>query len=156
MGDSQRWGASWDHGATGRSGQQPPGRSFRLKGPWWLWALGVFASLVVIGLLTDNSDDSPTPSPSVTVTETVTQTETATEAPTATETVTETPAVTETADEGAVPDEPTPSVPENVHYEDCDAARDAGAAPVYAGEPGYGPHLDRDGDGVACEPYLGR
>ncbi|WP_082919800.1 excalibur calcium-binding domain-containing protein [Sphingobium sp. EP60837] len=25
-----------------------------------------------------------------------------------------------------------------------------------AGQPGYGAHLDRDGDGVACEPYCGR
>ena len=38
-------------------------------------------------------------------------------------------------------------------YSDCDAARAAGAAPVYAGEPGYGPHLDADRDGVGCEPY---
>lgn len=41
-------------------------------------------------------------------------------------------------------------------YPHCDAARAAGAAPVRAGEPGYGPHLDRDGDGVACEPYVGQ
>jgi hypothetical protein len=38
-----------------------------------------------------------------------------------------------------------------VHYENCDAARAAGAAPVLAGDPGYGSHLDRDGDGSACE-----
>nr|WP_081627167.1 excalibur calcium-binding domain-containing protein [Methyloversatilis discipulorum] len=25
-----------------------------------------------------------------------------------------------------------------------------------AGEPGYGPHLDRDGDGIGCEPFRGR
>lgn len=37
------------------------------------------------------------------------------------------------------------------YYRNCDAARDAGAAPVYEDEPGYGPHLDRDGDGVGCE-----
>ena len=49
--------------------------------------------------------------------------------------------------------EPPPDA--NVYYENCDAARDAGAAPVYRGDPGYGPHLDRDGDGVACEPYFG-
>jgi len=36
-------------------------------------------------------------------------------------------------------------------YENCTAARDAGAAPVYEGDPGYGPHLDRDSDGVGCE-----
>ncbi|HDS1139489.1 TPA: excalibur calcium-binding domain-containing protein [Stenotrophomonas maltophilia] len=23
-------------------------------------------------------------------------------------------------------------------------------------DPGYGPHLDRDNDGVGCEPYRGR
>jgi hypothetical protein len=38
-----------------------------------------------------------------------------------------------------------------VYYENCDAARAAGAAPVHAGDPGYGRHLDRDGDGVGCE-----
>lgn len=36
-------------------------------------------------------------------------------------------------------------------YRNCSAARAAGAAPVYAGEPGYGRHLDRDGDGIGCE-----
>ncbi|WP_216594918.1 excalibur calcium-binding domain-containing protein [Domibacillus robiginosus] len=36
-------------------------------------------------------------------------------------------------------------------YDNCSAAQAAGAAPVYAGDPGYGPHLDRDGDGVGCE-----
>ncbi|WP_439330234.1 excalibur calcium-binding domain-containing protein [Glycomyces arizonensis] len=35
--------------------------------------------------------------------------------------------------------------------EHCDAARAAGAAQVRRGDPGYGSHLDRDGDGVACE-----
>jgi hypothetical protein len=39
----------------------------------------------------------------------------------------------------------------NVFYRNCSAARAAGAAPVYAGEPGYASHLDRDGDGVGCE-----
>jgi len=41
-------------------------------------------------------------------------------------------------------------------FRNCAEARGAGAAPVYAGQPGYGPHLDRDGDGVGCEPYRGR
>lgn len=36
-------------------------------------------------------------------------------------------------------------------YPNCAAARAAGAAPIRAGSPGYGAHLDRDGDGVACE-----
>ena len=36
-------------------------------------------------------------------------------------------------------------------FANCAAARAAGTAPVRRGEPGYGPHLDRDGDGVGCE-----
>ena len=48
---------------------------------------------------------------------------------------------------------PVPLVtqPTGAYYANCTAARSAGAAPLYAGSPGYGPHLDRDGDGVACE-----
>lgn len=38
-----------------------------------------------------------------------------------------------------------------VYYENCTAVRDAGADPIYAGDPGFADHLDRDGDGVACE-----
>lgn len=44
----------------------------------------------------------------------------------------------------------TPPAP-SVYYRNCDAARAAGAAPVYRGQPGYGSHLDRDGDGIGCE-----
>ncbi len=36
-------------------------------------------------------------------------------------------------------------------FANCTAARAAGAAPVRAGSAGYGPHLDRDGDGIGCE-----
>jgi hypothetical protein len=39
----------------------------------------------------------------------------------------------------------------SVYYQNCDAARAAGAAPVRRGDPGYDSHLDGDGDGVACE-----
>ena len=37
-------------------------------------------------------------------------------------------------------------------FANCAEARAAGAAPVRRGEFGYGSHLDRDGDGVGCEP----
>ena len=37
------------------------------------------------------------------------------------------------------------------YFANCSAARAAGAAPVRADDPGYAPHLDRDGDGVGCE-----
>jgi hypothetical protein len=36
-------------------------------------------------------------------------------------------------------------------FVNCSAARVAGAAPVRRGDPGYGPHLDRDNDGIGCE-----
>lgn len=52
---------------------------------------------------------------------------------------------------------PAPVVPpkttaaSTVFYKNCGAVRAAGAAPLYAGQPGYRPGLDRDGDGIACE-----
>jgi len=42
------------------------------------------------------------------------------------------------------------------YYPNCDTARAAGAAPIYAGQPGYRSELDADEDGIACEPYRGR
>lgn len=63
----------------------------------------------------------------------------------------------------AVQPEPAPAEPapapapveqapvETVYYENCAAVRAAGAAPIYAGQPGYSKKLDRDGDGVGCE-----
>jgi len=50
--------------------------------------------------------------------------------------------------------QPAPSAPvpdAGVHYPNCKAARAAGAAPLYVGQPGYRIGLDGDGDGVACE-----
>jgi hypothetical protein len=44
-----------------------------------------------------------------------------------------------------------PPPPKDVYYANCDAVRAAGAAPLYVGQPGYRPGLDRDHDGVACE-----
>ena len=43
------------------------------------------------------------------------------------------------------------SDPPPVHYENCTAVREAGKAPIRRGDPGYGSHLDGDGDGIACE-----
>ena len=39
----------------------------------------------------------------------------------------------------------------STYYPNCTAARNAGAAPVRRGQPGYGTHLDRDRDGIGCE-----
>jgi len=43
------------------------------------------------------------------------------------------------------------SQPQQGSYRNCSEARAAGAAPLYRGQAGYNPRLDRDGDGVACE-----
>jgi len=70
---------------------------------------------------------------------------------TAAPTPTSAPAVhtTTAAPPPAPPDPPAP--PAGVYYANCAAARAAGAAPLYRGDPGYRPALDRDNDGVACE-----
>jgi Flp pilus assembly pilin Flp len=41
--------------------------------------------------------------------------------------------------------------PPGRHFEDCEAVRAAGAAPIHARDPGYSLELDPDGDGVGCE-----
>lgn len=51
---------------------------------------------------------------------------------------------------------PAAATPSFGAYRNCTEARAAGAAPVRRGDPGYGPHLDRDNDGIGCEPYRGR
>lgn len=63
------------------------------------------------------------------------------------------PAQADTRPQGfyqAPPPAPAPA-PAATYFPNCSAARAAGAAPVYIGGPGYGTHLDRDGDGVGCE-----
>ena len=46
--------------------------------------------------------------------------------------------------------ESTPE-PQKEFYANCDDAKAAGAAPMYKGDPGYRPELDRDKDGIACD-----
>ncbi len=36
-------------------------------------------------------------------------------------------------------------------YTDCDQVRAEGAGPLYRGQPGFNAHLDRDGNGIACD-----
>lgn len=52
---------------------------------------------------------------------------------------------------GSTPSSGSKKPSKNVYYKNCTAARNAGVTPIYKGEPGYGRHLDRDGDGIACE-----
>jgi hypothetical protein len=48
--------------------------------------------------------------------------------------------------------EPAALAGEELQFRYCSEARAAGVAPMQRGDPGYAEHLDRDGDGVACEP----
>lgn len=48
------------------------------------------------------------------------------------------------------------SYEDDVYYENCSEARADGAESIREGEPGYREELDRDGDGIACEPWHGR
>ena len=47
---------------------------------------------------------------------------------------------------------PRRELPAGTYFPNCDAARAAGVAPIYAGEHGYREALDGDDDGIACEP----
>jgi hypothetical protein len=61
-------------------------------------------------------------------------------------------------DGGGQPARPARSVravEQSTYYSGCNEVRAAGKAPLYAGQPGYRPEMDGDGDGVACEPYRG-
>ncbi|KRE71623.1 excalibur calcium-binding domain-containing protein [Arthrobacter sp. Soil762] len=60
-------------------------------------------------------------------------------------------AAQQTAQQAVVKPAPVVQAPAAVYYANCTAARAAGAAPIYAGTPGYGTHLDRDRDGIGCD-----
>lgn len=59
-----------------------------------------------------------------------------------TTTITEAPTTTTTS---------TPTVDPVAFYLNCAAVEAAGVAPILAGQPGYRPALDGDGDGIGCE-----
>jgi Excalibur calcium-binding domain len=61
------------------------------------------------------------------------------------------PTIPENTPESVPPPAPPTEVAASVYYPDCKAAKAAGAAPLYVGQPGYRPGLDRDHDGIACE-----
>ncbi|MFH9176753.1 excalibur calcium-binding domain-containing protein [Streptomyces albogriseolus] len=93
----------------------------------------------VTATVTATPSAAPEPAPTVTVTET----ETAKVKVKVTRTVTAEPVEEDYSGGGGGGG--------SVYYENCSAARAAGAAPVHVGDPGYGSHLDRDGDGTGCE-----
>ncbi|ACP33371.1 putative secreted protein [Corynebacterium aurimucosum ATCC 700975] len=142
-------------------------------------ALKVVGALVVLGMIGSACEDNTDETAPVTTTSTELTTNTTVTSTKAVEsTVTKTEAAaptTEQADSVALSDidslpagvaESDPVVQQqgfaalpqqqqvqstSTFYKNCAAARAAGAAPIYSGQPGYGSHLDRDGDGVGCE-----
>ena len=142
----------------------PPGRPKWTRKRVLLPLMAVLFFLgVAVGLGDDTAqpkntaDAKPGPAPTVTATASpepaVTETVTATPepAPTVTKTktvrVTVAPAAEDNGDSGGS----SGSGGGSTYYANCTAVRTAGAAPIRTGDPGYGAHLDRDGDGVACE-----
>ena len=109
--------------------------------------LTVTESAVASLVMTPDESPSATPEPEATPeTEATPEPEPASEEP------------TEASDAPEVEEEPAPPAPApqpvrapTQMYSSCAQARAAGAAPLYAGDPGYNPRLDRDKDGVACE-----
>lgn len=61
------------------------------------------------------------------------------------------PDVAQVAPKPNAPQEAPAQGTEDMTYRNCEEAREAGVAPIYRGQPGYASHLDRDGDGIACE-----
>jgi outer membrane biosynthesis protein TonB len=119
------------------------------------------AAAVAAGGTDTTTAEEAAAQPQPTVTVTVTATPAAAPEPATTVTVTATPAATPRPVAKPAPPTPkpkptrtatrAPEPPASAFYENCAAARAAGAAPLYAGEPGYRSGLDRDHDGVACE-----
>lgn len=150
--------AYWDGQAWTSPPPQPPTDMRKL-------IIGGIAGVVLLLIVLGNCgrDDKGSTSATSTVTRTVTST-----APPSTVTVTETVSP-QTSPPAVAPEEPeppvitttpyapppivplVPQVPASVYFPNCAAARAAGAAPLYVGQPGYRSGLDRDGDGVACE-----
>lgn len=152
--------AYWDGQNWGSPPSKPP------LGQNKIIIAGIAAFVLLLVLLSNchgGGDNRSSSSTTSTVTATVTAT-----GPTSTVTVTVTVSTEAPAPEPSSPvwtvppqtsAEPPPAVPvplipqtpASVYYPNCAAARAAGAAPLYIGEPGYRPGLDRDGDGIACE-----
>jgi hypothetical protein len=106
----------------------------------------------------DTKPAAATPQPTVTVTATATVSPAAEPEPAPTVTETVEVEVTTTVTAEPADDTGTGAGSSNndssggsVYYENCAAARAAGAAPVHRGDPGYGSHLDRDNDGTGCD-----
>lgn len=109
--------------------------------------LTVAESAVASLVMTPDESPSATPEPEAT-----SEPEATTEPEPASEEPQEASDAPEVEEEPAAPaPAPQPVRAPTQMYSSCAQARAAGAAPLYEGDPGYNPRLDRDKDGVACE-----
>ncbi len=134
------------------------------------WQVGgsAFGLLLFITALTDDPVEEPLPADNLAFVDsdqkTITSAETTIKSieeisTTAEQTTTEPPTTQEpttvTTQPSTVAPTQTPvaatAPPAQISYPNCDAVRAAGKAPIRAGDPGYGNHLDRDDDGIGCE-----
>ncbi|RJQ76109.1 excinuclease ABC subunit C [Pseudonocardiaceae bacterium YIM PH 21723] len=125
--------------------------------------------ILLIGISCAANDDAKDVRPVVSIPSTTTTTTTTTTTR-ATTTTTTPPPTTTTTTVAPPPPPPVTQAPQPVipapqtyvppapapqggsaYYANCTAAKQAGAAPLYRGQPGYRAALDRDNDGVACE-----
>ena len=129
---------------------------------------GGLAGCGVPSVADDAGSSAPVPSPTVTASPSPTPTPSPTSTPspilTTQAPLSESPAPSATQEPEPTPEEetqaggggaaPAPAPEpkqESAYYPNCKAARAAGAAPLYRGDPGYREELDRDRDGIACE-----
>ncbi|MCR5978458.1 DUF1524 domain-containing protein [Gordonia jinghuaiqii] len=132
----------------------PPNKSYRctyvsrqveVKAAYKLWVTQAEKASITSVLTGCGASGPSTGSPSG-------QTRTSTATPSPPRTRTPAPAPTPTPTYTPPPAYAPPAEgPSSAYFANCSAARAAGAAPLYAGQPGYRAKLDRDGDGVACE-----
>lgn len=93
----------------------------------------------------------PTPKPLVTAKKQQTHLSKSTPKPNPIKKSTPPTTVKKTTPAPSTPKEQNTASPKTAYYANCKAAKAAGAAPLYQGEPGYRSGLDRDKDGVACD-----
>lgn len=135
----------------------PPNKSYRctyvsrqvdVKATYNLWVTPPEKDAIT-RVLTDCGAVSPTPSTTTDVPESTTQTPIPQVPQISTPVYT--PAPMAPVVDTPVPDAPAVDAPSSAYCPNCSAVRAAGAAPIYAGKPGYSSKLDGDGDGMACE-----
>lgn len=151
--------------------QQPVRPAKRSTGIWFVWTwIGVLVVSACICGVAVPGDDPPKREPNrlVNPSPTVPTRSPTSEPPSESATPSPTPSLTPSATPSPTPTTPAPVTPRattpaprpprttapaggSTYYANCAAVRAAKKAPLYRGQPGFRPGLDRDNDGIACE-----